>query len=571
MPSIAAARKREVIVGTRGSALALAQTQIVCDALQRGNPSLAIRVERITTTGDERADVPLAQLGRGIFVTEIETALRDGRIDFAVHSAKDLPSVLVSDLMLGAILPRADARDVLVSRHAGGTLTTLPAGARVGTSSPRRACQLKGLRPDLVPCDVRGNVDTRLRKLAGGEFDALLLAAAGLIRLGRDAEITEWLDPDMMIPSVGQGALAVEVRGDDAETRRLVGVLDHAETRAAVSAERAFLAELGAGCRAAVGAYAHVERHRLRIVALVGSTDGRQVRAARSGNGDDAEALGSAVARELLRGGGAAFLAHAGSALQGRRVAVTRAADQCAELIQLLRANGAEPVSCPTIAIERPEDSASLDALLRQHTTSWYVFTSVNAVHAVADRLTAVKARVPRAVRLAAIGSGTADVLARRIRPPDFTPSAANAETLGKELPDVAGRTVLFPRGDLAADVLAARLQARGACVREVVVYKTVAGAGVAALAAHVRDGSLDAIVFASPSSVRFAAGALRWGEFAVPSPAIVCIGATTAQAARGMGIDVDAIANTQSVGGIVEAVERALSRRERSAALSPR
>jgi hydroxymethylbilane synthase len=224
---------RELVVGTRGSALALVQTEIVCSELRKFDPSIAMRVDRITTTGDERSDIPLSQLGRGIFVTEIEGALRDGRIDVAVHSAKDLPSTLADDLVLGAILPRADARDVLVSRH--GTLRKLPVGARVGTSSPRRACQLLALRPDLVPCDIRGNVDTRLRKLAAGEFDAIVLAAAGLIRLGRQAEITEWLDPIMMIPSVGQGALAIEVRADDERTLRLVARLDHAHTRAAVS------------------------------------------------------------------------------------------------------------------------------------------------------------------------------------------------------------------------------------------------------------------------------------------------------------------------------------------------
>jgi hydroxymethylbilane synthase len=561
---------RELVVGTRGSALALAQTEIVCGSLRRLDPSVEIRVERITTTGDERADIPLSQLGRGIFVTEIEAALRAGRIDVAVHSAKDLPSTLADDLALGAILPRADARDVLVSPY--GTLRKLPVGARVGTSSPRRVCQLLALRPDLQPCDVRGNVDTRLRKLAAGEFDALVLAAAGLIRLGRQSEITEWLDPTMLIPSVGQGALAVEVRADDERTLRQVERLDHGETRAAVVAERAFLAELGAGCRAAAGAHARVEGRRLRITALIGSADGRSVRSVRSGHVTRPAELGASIARELLRDGGAPFLARATSALSGKTIAVTRPAEQAAALVELLRAHGAEPLCCPTIAIEHVSDGSQLDVALRDlGSASWIVFTSANAVHAVAERLKSLGVRMPASALLAAVGGGTAEALQRRIHRADFVPSTSNGESLADELPDVKGQVVLFPRGDLASDVLPSRLRARGAHVRDVVVYHTVAGPGVEELAPRVRDGTLDAVVFTSPSSVRFAADVLATRAASNDGPAIVCIGPTTARAARELGIEPDAQAETQSVGGIVEALERCLSARGDTASLSSR
>lgn len=562
--------KRELVVGTRGSALALAQSEIACSALRRLAPSISIRVERIATTGDARSDVPLAQLGRGIFVTEIEAALRAGRIDFAVHSAKDLPSTLANDLTLGAMLPRADARDVLVSRH--GTVQKLPAGARVGTSSPRRACQLRGLRPDVEPCDVRGNVDTRLRKLAAGEFDALLLAAAGLIRLGLESEATEWFDADTFIPSVGQGALAVEVRADDEATLALLRRLDHAATRAAVTAERAFLAELGAGCRAAVGAHATVDRDgRVHIGAFIGAVDGRQVRATRTGHTAHAEALGSAIAHQLLREGGAGFLARAGSGLAGKTIAITRPAEQSAELIALLRANGAEAVSCPAIAIEHVTDHAELDAALRDlHSTDWLVFTSANAAHAVADRLQALGAAAPSSVRLAAVGTGTAAVLAARVRAPDFVPSLANGEALASELPDVRGRTLLFPRGNLATDVTAARLRERGGRIIEIVVYGTVAGAGVGELASRVAGGGVDAVIFMSPSSVRFAAQALDPADVAASDrPVIVCIGPSTSRAARDAGLEPHGEAATQTVGGIVEALEHCLGAREQTPALS--
>jgi hydroxymethylbilane synthase len=295
-------------VGTRGSALALAQTQLVLDALHQRWPDLEVRVERITTTGDARRDVPLASLGRGAFVSEIEAALRERRIDVAIHSAKDLPSQLAPKLQIAAVLERADPRDVLVSRD-GAPLRDLPARSQIGTGSLRRACQLRSARADLEVLDVRGNVDTRLRKLAAGEFDALMLAAAGMIRLGRSDEVTEWLDPMVMIPAVAQGAIAVEARTNDKEVLDLVAPLDHAPTAAAVTAERAFLARLGAGCTAAVAAYAtQTGSDELSLAGLIGAPDGRHVRGNRVSTVADAEQLGDRLAAELLEAGGAAFL-----------------------------------------------------------------------------------------------------------------------------------------------------------------------------------------------------------------------------------------------------------------------
>jgi hydroxymethylbilane synthase len=295
-------------VGTRGSALALAQTELVLAALRQRWPDLETRVERITTTGDARRDVPLSALGRGAFVSEIEAALRERRIDIAVHSAKDLPSRLGAGLRVGAVLERADPRDVLVSRDAS-ILRDLPIGARVGTGSPRRACQLRAARPDLDVRDVRGNVDTRLRKLAAGDFDALVLAAAGLIRLGRAEEATEWLDAAVMLPAVAQGAIAVELRAGDQDVLDLISSINHPVTAVAVTAERAFLARLGAGCTAAVAAYATVgDTNELSLTALIGAPDGRHVRDTVVGSIDEAEGMGDSLALALLESGGGAFL-----------------------------------------------------------------------------------------------------------------------------------------------------------------------------------------------------------------------------------------------------------------------
>jgi hydroxymethylbilane synthase len=289
---------KAVVIGTRGSALALAQTEQVSRALRAAHPGLQVEVRRISTRGDRITDRPLAELGRnGVFVSDIESALRDGSIDLAVHSAKDLPSRLAPDMRLAAFLAREDPRDVLVSRS--GPLATLPRGARVGTSSPRRAAQLVAVRPDLTLADVRGNVDTRLRRLAAGEYDALVLAGAGLVRLDRAAEITEWLEPAVMIPAVGQGALAVEVRADAGAASELVAQLHDDTTGAAVSAERSFLAELGGDCTAVAGALAvGGPAGMLHITGMIGGEDGRLLVGEADGSASD-PTLGAALARRL--------------------------------------------------------------------------------------------------------------------------------------------------------------------------------------------------------------------------------------------------------------------------------
>lgn len=552
---------RPLVVGTRGSALALAQTAIVCDALRARHPGLEIRVERITTAGDARTDVPLSQLGRGMFVTEIETALRDGRVDFAVHSAKDLPSTAAPDLVLAAFLPRADARDVLVSPK--GTLATLPAGARVGTSSPRRACLVRAARPDLDTVDVRGNVDTRLRKVASGEYDAIVLAAAGLERLGRIAEATETFATDTMIPCVGQGALAVEARHDDAATIALLAAIDDTGTRCAVLAERAFLAELGAGCRAAVGAHARIEGSALRLDAMIGAPDGRLLRASRSGPVAEGAEIGASLARDLLLAGGAAFLAAgaAGTALRGKRVAVTRAEEQAGALGALLVARGATAVSCPTIAVEPLDDTAALDRELRRLPgVQWMVFTSMNAVDAAADRLRPLRVRVPKVLRFAAVGRATAARVRRRFGRIDFVAARATAEQLARELPVQQGDVVLFPHANIASGALPAVLRERGAVVRAVVAYNTVPGAGAERLATLVRERSVDAVIFTSPSSVAYAGGigdAFR--ALGAQAPRALSMGPSTTLAAREAGIDAEE-PPTPAVGALVETLERLLS-----------
>jgi len=300
-------------IGTRRSQLALWQAGYVRDALHALYPSLAVELVHITTTGDRVIDRPLPQIGgKGVFTQELEDALREGRIDLAVHSLKDLPTELAPAFVLGAILPRANPFDALVSRD-GHPLDALPSGAVVGTSSLRRRAQLHAARRGLRVEDLRGNVDTRLRKALDprGPYDAIILAAAGLERLGREDAITEVFDTGaVMLPAPGQGAVAVQCRADDARTRELLAVLDHRPTRLAVTAERAFLAALGAGCRLPVSAFAEIRAGTLHMTGRVSALDGTQTLTVDgTAPEDDATALGARLAQDALDRGAGALLA----------------------------------------------------------------------------------------------------------------------------------------------------------------------------------------------------------------------------------------------------------------------
>jgi len=291
-------------IGSRGSQLALWQARWIQARL--ADFDVECRLEIIHTTGDKITDVALSKVGtKGLFTKEIEEALLQGTIDLAVHSLKDMPTDLPAGLTLAAIPEREDPRDALV----GARLADLQPHARVGTSSLRRAAQLRGVRPDLEIENIRGNVDTRLRKLDEKQFDAIVLASAGLRRLGWENRITELLEPGVMCPAVGQGALAVETRDDGGQAQLISKRLDHRETRIAVTAERAVLAALGGGCQVPIGAYATVEHDRIQLQAVIVSPDGTQIIELKaSGAAADAAIIGRALGDQLLAEGGRQIL-----------------------------------------------------------------------------------------------------------------------------------------------------------------------------------------------------------------------------------------------------------------------
>lgn len=298
-----------VVLGTRSSKLAVHQSEWVQAQLHALAPHVTVTLRRIQTSGDRILDVPLAQIGgKGLFVKEIEEALLSGEIDLAVHSMKDVPTELPDGLEILCVPPREDPRDALISRE-GKSFLDLPLGARVGTSSLRRQSQLLHARPDLTIAMLRGNLDTRLKKLREGQFDAIVLAAAGLRRLAWAHEITEYLAPQICLPAIGQGALGIEGRKEDTFIRSLLSGLDHAPSKIAVLAERALLHRLQGGCQVPIAAHATVTGTRVMLEGVVASVDGKElIRDSVEGMIEDPESIGVQLAERLLARGGERIL-----------------------------------------------------------------------------------------------------------------------------------------------------------------------------------------------------------------------------------------------------------------------
>ncbi|RLI00690.1 hydroxymethylbilane synthase [Candidatus Bathyarchaeota archaeon] len=296
-------------IGTRGSKLAFYQANSVKLCLEERYSHLSFKIVKIKTTGDKVRDVPLAKIGgKGLFVKEIEEALLAGRIDLAVHSMKDVPTVLPSGLKIGAITKRENPLDVLISREEK-RLEELPLGARIGTSSLRRKAQLLNLRPDLKIEPIRGNLDTRIKKLKTEGFDSIIVAASGVIRMGWEEKISEYLSPSIVLPAIGQGALGIETRQDDLETNELISFLHHLESARIIAAERAFLKTLEGGCQVPIAALGIIEKGKISLEGLIGSLDGRKIiREKVEGLPEEAEKIGIDLAKRLLSAGGGSIL-----------------------------------------------------------------------------------------------------------------------------------------------------------------------------------------------------------------------------------------------------------------------
>jgi hydroxymethylbilane synthase len=553
-----------VAIGTRASPLALAQAALVREALARqGHRS---RVVTIVTEGDRRA--PDTPWGEGAFVTAIERALLDGRVDLAVHSAKDVPTGEEPALSIGAYLPRADPRDALVVREGttDRSLEELAAGCRVGTDSPRRAGFIRARRPDLVVHPLHGNVDTRLRRLDDGETDALALACAGLDRLGLGARIAQRLAPEVVPPAPGQGAIAVQVRADDRRTRDILAGVDDDATRATVEAERAFLIACGGGCRTPIGALAAIVEERLVLLGGYADPEGSWVVVeSRDGPLD----RGTSIARGLARAMGAAVRLRGDGGRRtsappkmAPRVLVTRAGAQAGPLVDALRDVGVEPVVVPTIEVDAALTRGELEAAVRAlDRYSWVVVTSANGARAIVAAVPSAGA-ASRPPRWAVIGSATAKALEAAGIAPDMRASRPNDRALGLELPAAAGDRVLVVRGDLADGSMPATLRARGAVVDEVIAYRTreAPESSRETLRRALHDGPFAAVVFSSGSTVRGLVALASAANVDVARIGAVCIGPSTAEAARMAGFEVLAVADEPSAMALAAATATALS-----------
>lgn len=533
-------------LGTRGSRLAVTQSQGVADLISE-RLGRTVELVRIRTMGDDLAGPLSAAPAPGVFVSALRDALLAGYVDVVVHSMKDLPSAPVPGITLAAVPPREDSRDVLIT-HARCDLASLPSGARVGTSSPRRAAQLRALRPDLDIVDLRGNVDTRIERVRSGELDAAVLAAAGIRRIGREAEIDDVLD-DLM-PAPAQGALAVEVRSDDAHLVDALAGLDDAPTRRQVMAEREVLAGLAATCTSAVAAssaHREGEEPNLLLSARVDAAAHANTRAVEcriEGHvplHDDRAArdLGEIAARVLL-GRGAGDLLHAdgwpGRSETGATVVwVTRPATGARADVEALRAAGACVLEAPVLRV-RPDVSASgaahrlLDAISGDATL--VAVTSAAAVDALVALVgeSAVREAFAQAsargVRMAAVGQGTASSLTALGAHQVLVPSVQDSEAMLEMLDDITPGIAVLPRGNLAMRGLQEGLEAAGWSVLAEQVYVTEPTEVPEGVVDAVASGAVDVIVLRSPSAVRAVRDAM--GSRPLPDSCSLVVGGRT-------------------------------------------
>ncbi|MGI5843166.1 MAG: glutamyl-tRNA reductase [Candidatus Xenobium sp.] len=551
-------------LGTRGSDLAMAQSQAVADALRRAWPELEVRLEVIRTTGDRIQDRALSTFGgKGIFTRELEDALLEGRIDLAVHSLKDLPGTLPAGLALASPPRREDPRDCLV----GPPLSELPPGARIGTGSPRRRAQLLSLRGDLRCLEIRGNLPTRIRKWQAGDYDALVLAQAGLNRLGLERlglkpDQVHPLEPEECLPAAGQGLLGLEYREDDESTRiRLQALADPESTRAA-QAERAFLEELQGGCQAPVAALARLDARGICLEALVAAPSGEPVLRRRDWAAPENSAeLGRRIARKLLDSGARRWLPgtenperKSPGILEGRRIVVTRAAEQAGELADRLAAQGGIPLLVPTIRLEDPEDPAPLDqALAELDRYDWLVLTSPNAPLRLQARLQTGLAGLR--ARIACIGPSTARAVQEYLgRQTDLLSREYVAEGLLEAFRahPLEGRQILLARAAEARDVLPGGLRERGARVDVVPLYRTVA---LEDLPSGTRQELLEGVdlVTVTASSVVRAFHRLTEGLLDSRKTPLAALGPITAQTARELGYERVGVAPEATLDSLVQ------------------
>jgi len=546
---------KQIIIGARGSKLALIQTELIKQQLQPLLPHSKITVKIIKTTGDSNmSPVPLDSVGKGWFTKELDKALLEGEIDIAVHSLKDIPETLPKELTIAAIPKREDAREALVSNN-NLLFEKLKKNAIIGTDSVRRKTQLLHKRPDLVIKSIRGNVDTRLKKLGAGEYDGIFLAVAGLKRLGFQDNITEYFKPVDIVPSPGQGALAVVARKNDKALLTLLKKLNHKKTIAAVKAERAFSHVFGTGCKLPIGAYAHITKEKIILYGMVGSEDGKYiVKDSISGNSATPATTGKKLAKLLLQ--------KSPWYKTKKYIVITRPEDENNIFKTQIEQLGYVTFSYPTITITKVKITPKMKEKLQQiDACDWIVFTSKNGVkffiEALLDARISVSALLQK--QIAAIGPKTAEEVKKYRLPVHFIPSQFTTKDLAKELPAFVGKKIFMPRANIADPLLIKHLREKGAKVTDLPIYKTVLlQQKNKKFETLIKEELIKGIIFTSPSTVEGFLKNIKSMEgqdflFSLP---VFSIGPVTAQKLKKNGFKKVHIAQRFTMDGIIAKIK---------------
>ncbi|NND82148.1 MAG: hydroxymethylbilane synthase [Gammaproteobacteria bacterium] len=471
-------------IATRNSPLAMWQAEFVMQQLLEVHTDLSVEIVGMTTAGDQMLDRSLSKAGgKGLFLKELERSVLSGETDIAVHSMKDVPIALPDGLEIAVVCAREDARDVVVS-NSYQNLYALPKGAKVGTSSMRRIAQLKSAFPSLEFTELRGNVNSRLAKLDSGDYDAIILAAAGLIRLGLKNRISQYITPELCLPAVGQGIIGIECRSSDERTRDLLEPLHSPESSLYLSAERAMNAALGGGCHVPVAGFAEVNKGKIRMRGMVGEVDGSRcifgIRTSAAMSEKAADALGRQVAEDLLEQGAREILDSVYHAsVQNEQpekavVVLTRQERYLGNLKEIIESFDYQGVHVPTLEIEPNNDPVTLTPLSKLSEYTDLIFVSRNAVEQGMAVIQS-KGALPDDVRVMAVGAETAKQLYKTYGVDAMFPDhGVGAEALlrVKKLADLRGRRILIVRGDIGLDWPAEEMRNRGAIVEQVEVYR---------------------------------------------------------------------------------------------------
>lgn len=549
--------KHSIILGTRGSNLALIQTGIVKVLLLQLYPHITINVTIINTTGDKNMNpVPLDSVGKDWFTKELDKALLDGTIDAAVHSLKDISEMLPKDLTIAAIPAREDAREAFISRNKV-LFKNIQKKARIGTDSTRRKAQLLYKRPDMHVESIRGNVNRRLEKLENGDYDGIFLAVAGLKRLGLKNVITEYFSETDIVPSPGQGALAVVIKKDNTDLLTLFKKLNHTPTVKAVKAERAFSKMFGGGCSMPIGAYANYKNNKLTLHGMVASLDGKHVlKDSLKNNSLPPVKLGKTLAVQMMKKSSLWFHFN-----EKQYVIITSPKKKNKYLSTTIKLLGLQPYSYPTIAIKKlPITNEIREYVGNIQSFDWIIFTSSNGVIFFIEimKKLGVTTSDLKKIKIAAVGKKTREELEKCNLQVAIIPTLFTSKDLANKLIQIKNKKILLPRGNLANPFFRQQLEKKGAEVIDLLFYKTeLVNSKNKKVEDLISENSVRYITFTSPSAVKgFLKNVKNKNIYSIP---VISIGPTTTRELKKSGFKTIATADTYTEEGMIAKLKEIL------------